>query len=618
MRKELKRRAKENLKKHYLMVLVICLFASFCGVEYGMSTIRYHMDNIEYTSIGQLYETIVVNSDFKETVDRIANGEGDQVRKEIREQKEDLVKNDHSRYLGRSNGVFSGIANSYSAGGFRFAVAEALLNLSGSRTVSISLMILGSVAVYLFIWLFIKETYRVVMRRMVLEGRVYEKVTIQRLFYPLETRSWPKIAWTMFVQSLYRFLWTLTVVGGVIKRYSYALVPYILAENPTMKANEVITLSRKMMQGHKWELFKADMSFLGWDALDIFTIGLSGIFFSNPYKAAFYGEYYARIREVSKEACISGTEKLMDEYLYCPAPKEILREKYPYLVSRIEENEKNAVPEPTGVSGFIAKWFGVELLPSRKLEEYERNKAMQYQLGYGQAILDGVVYPGRLGPFFGNFQFTPRFTMLPTRSYSLLSLIMIFFMMSFVGWCWEVSLHLVEDGVFVNRGVLHGPWLPIYGVGSLLVLILLKRFREKPVLQFALTVVVCGIVEYGTAWFLETKYGQKWWDYSGYFMNIDGRICAEGLLVFGLGGLAIVYLIAPLLDNLLKKVNRKALLLAAIMLISLFSFDQIYSVKHPNTGAGISSGNTKQVAMKITESKAVPNRRKNFFGNFNM
>ena len=99
-------------------------------------------------------------------------------------------------------------------------------------------------------------------------------------------------------------------------------------------------------------------------------------------------------------------------------------------------------------------------------------------------------------------------------------------------------------------------------------------------------------------------------------LNIDGRICAEGLLVFGLGGLAIVYLIAPLLDNLLKKVNRKALLLAAIMLISLFSFDQIYSVKHPNTGAGISSGKTKQMAMRIVESKAVPNRRKNFFGYF--
>ena len=192
----------------------------------------------------------------------------------------------------------------------------------------------------------------------------------------------------------------------------------------------------------------------------------------------------------------------------------------------------------------------------------------------------------------------------------MLSLIMIFFMMSLWAGA-KVSLHLVEDGVFVNHGVrCTGPWLPIYGVGSLLVLILLKRFREKPVLQFTLTVVVCGIVEYGTAWFLETKYGQKWWDYSGYFMNIDGRICAEGLLVFGLGGLAIVYLIAPLLDNLLKKVNRKALLLAAIMLISLFSFDQVYSVKHPNTGAGISSGNTKQVAMKIVESKAVPNRRK--------
>ena len=93
-------------------------------------------------------------------------------------------------------------------------------------------------------------------------------------------------------------------------------------------------------------------------------------------------------------------------------------------------------------------------------------------------------------------------------------------------------------------------------------------------------------------------------------MNIDGRICAEGLLVFGLGGLAIVYLIAPLLDNLLKKVNRKALLLAAIMLISLFSFDQIYSVKHPNTGAGISSGKNETDGYENRRIQSSPNRRK--------
>jgi hypothetical protein len=89
-----------------------------------------------------------------------------------------------------------------------------------------------------------------------------------------------------------------------------------------------------------------------------------------------------------------------------------------------------------------------------------------------------------------------------------------------------------------------------------IILVLLKKLREKPALEFVAAMVLCGCLEYFSSWYLEmTHDGQRWWDYTGYFLNINGRICAEGLLTFGLGGLAIVYLLAPALDNLLSRID---------------------------------------------------------------
>ena len=167
-------------------------------------------------------------------------------------------------------------------------------------------------------------------------------------------------------------------------------------------------------------------------------------------------------------------------------------------------------------------------------------------------------------------------------------MILIFFIFSIIGWLWEVSLHLIEDGTFVNRGVMHGPWLPIYGCGGVLVLVVLNKFREKPLLEFISIIILCGIVEYFTSFYLElTHNGVKWWDYSGYFLNLNGRICAEGLLVFGLGGIAAVYFLSPLLDNLIRKINSKILIPLVTSLVIVFTIDQIYSSKNPNIGTGI-------------------------------
>ncbi len=173
------------------------------------------------------------------------------------------------------------------------------------------------------------------------------------------------------------------------------------------------------------------------------------------------------------------------------------------------------------------------------------------------------------------------------RTYAFWSLVLAFFAFSVVGWLWEVSLHLYGDGVFVNRGVMHGPWLPIYGGGVVLILVLLARWRSKPWLEVVLIVLLCGAVEYTTSAVLESTAGLRWWDYTGYFMNLNGKICGEGLTVFAIAGMISVYLLVPVLDSMWLRAKPKVLAVISIVLLICFSADIVYSAKVPNTGKGI-------------------------------
>ncbi|MBO4693178.1 MAG: DUF975 family protein [Clostridia bacterium] len=92
--------------------------------------------------------------------------------------------------------------------------------------------------------------------------------------------------------GIYTILWSLLFyIPGIVKSYSYAMTFYILADHPEMKANEAITASRKMMNGHKWDLFVLDLSFIWWILLGLITCGLAFIYV-DPYmelsRAAFY------------------------------------------------------------------------------------------------------------------------------------------------------------------------------------------------------------------------------------------------------------------------------------------------------------------------------------------
>ena len=613
-RKELKKKGKISFKKHYVIFVMVCLIGAFLGVEFSGSLTFYSFQNTEQTTeqmevgVDGRQENINIKtsyegvswSDVLRTISEKDTEAGRELSEEV--EKEEIEKSETGNpALGRTRGVLAKFVNDFSSGSILVTIVSALASLTGSANAGILVLILLAMVFAFGFWFLITNVFGVIMRRMFLEGMNYEQLTTDRLVFLLRIRKWLKASWTMFVEFVYYSLWSLTIIGAVIKRYSYFLVPYIVAENPNMKANEAISLSRKMMKGHKWQCFVMELSFIGWDILGLFTLGLFNVLYTNPYKMASFTEYYAALRRQAVDKKLAGTELLMDKYLYEKADHALIQERYADVISAMQDVDEEE--KPGGWRAFLANNFGILLMRRKEDRLYEKQQAERVRYRTLFDDVERLAYPVRLYPIPQEERRMLVQSLNYMRHYSVWSLIAVFLSMSVFGWLWEVSLHLIENGVFVNRGALHGPWLPIYGSGAVLILTLLYRFRKKPGLEFASTVVVCGILEYMTSWVMEiVNDGTTWWDYSGYFLNLNGRICAEGLLVFGIGGLAITYVIAPIVDNLVSKINEKVLMIILSALMLIFGADAVYSHFHPNTGQGITD-TTMYVLPETIEKK---------------
>lgn len=582
-RKELKKNARRNLKHHYPIFVVACVIAAFIGTEFTSTF------NISENKI--LPETTIKESEkVDQAVKDALKGETEKSKKATKEIKEEIIEKDkknQNKVLGRSRGVFAMIVNAFSTGSIYVNFIVGMNSIIGHPNITSIILIGCSLLISFLIWIFLINMYQVISRRIFLEGRVYKKVPMQRFLFLLRIKSWTRTSWTMFVTSAFYSLWCLTLVGIFVKRYSYILVPYIVAENPKVKTLDAINLSRKMMDGHKWECFKLEMSYIGWVILGGLTFGLTEILYSNPYRVATITEYYANLRRLSKEKKIPGIEKLNDEYLYEKAPKDKLEAEYEDVINGLKKSQEK-LEKPKGIKRVLADFLGISLSDTKEREKEEQEEIKKERLEIYKNIIQGKEYPMRLFSIPEKHQRKKLDTLNYTRRYSIWSLLALFFIASIIGWSFEVIMHIIEHGEFVKRGVLQGPWLPIYGYGCLLILTILHKFRKKPLQEFILIIVLCGLVEYFTAVYLEYVFnGTKWWDYSGYFLNIQGRVCAEGLLVFGIGGIILVYILAPLIDNVLQKINPKKLAIICCSLLCLFIFDHIYSHYHPNEGKGI-------------------------------
>lgn len=572
-RKEIKKSARNVVKKHYLILLLVCLIASFIGAEFSSSTIiTRNTDNI-------------INAEGKILEKTKAKRLDKTIKKQIKtiEREKEKIAGDNSI---KKRGVFANAISTVSNGNIFLKLVDAITSITSSKSIGIMISILISFIFIFSVWYFLQNTYKVISRRIFLESRTYEKVSYQKFLFLIRTRKLNSAAFIMFVVKIYQWLWNLTIIGGIIKRYSYYLVPYIVAENPTLKPNEAITLSRNMMNNHKLECFKMELSFIVWEILGVITINISKLFYSNMYKVATFTEYYVELRNLAIKNHVGDIEKLNDKYLYERPSKELVNKEY-YDIIKLDI--KKPVRKDKNIKYFLANYFGISLYDEKKEKKIEEEQVNQMRYANYKNIILEKMYPSRLSPIKEKEKLSKNDSVNYLRRYKITSLIILFFIFSGIGWIWEVALHLITNGTFVNKGTMHGPWLPIYGWGGVLILTILYRFRKNPKLEFLLTIIICGLVEYFTSFYLEMVYHFKWWDYSGYFLNLNGRICAEGLLVFGLGGLAIVYLVAPLLDNHIKKINKNVLVLMCVFLLAIFIFDQKYSSENPNTGKGITS-----------------------------
>lgn len=152
-----------------------------------------------------------------------------------------------------------------------------------------------------------------------------------------------------------------------------------------------------------------------------------------------------------------------------------------------------------------------------------------------------------------------------------------FIIYSFIGWLMEVICKLFEYKRFINRGFLIGPICPIYGFGVLFIILLIGNDRSDVLAVFLKAILICSVLEYLTSYFMEKLFKARWWDYSDKLFNINGRICLQTMLPFGILGTLVIYIIHPLIVKFIALFNPILIMIIAIILFILYLTDMIIS-----------------------------------------
>ena len=186
---------------------------------------------------------------------------------------------------------------------------------------------------------------------------------------------------------------------------------------------------------------------------------------------------------------------------------------------------------------------------------------------------------------------------------------MLFFIYAILGWIIETTLVSIEKRKFVNRGFLIGPYCPIYGFGGLAITILLKNYTKDPIVLFLMAVIICGTLEYFTSYIMEKIFKARWWDYSAKKYNINGRICLETVVPFGILGCLVMYVLNPITFKYLNMLSNSMLNIISAICFTIFITDNIVSynvissftktVKTINVGK--IKDNTEEITKKVRE-----------------
>ncbi len=177
---------------------------------------------------------------------------------------------------------------------------------------------------------------------------------------------------------------------------------------------------------------------------------------------------------------------------------------------------------------------------------------------------------------------------------------LLFILYSFGGWIVECIWTYFMKRKLENRGFLFGPICPIYGVGSLICVLLVGPLHLSWPLEFLLMIVLCDIIEYITSVVLEKIYHVRWWDYTTESkLHLNGRISIETSIGFGVGGIFILHLIQPFFSSLLSLLNLPALLITSSILFIIFVADILLSMIAISNIKGVFKGGTVDLTAEI-------------------
>lgn len=181
----------------------------------------------------------------------------------------------------------------------------------------------------------------------------------------------------------------------------------------------------------------------------------------------------------------------------------------------------------------------------------------------------------------------------------------LFLIYSFIGWAMEVCVTFPKYKKFVNRGFMLGPYCPIYGYSSIIMILYLNHYKDNLLTVFLLAVIVCSFIEYMVSYFMEKIFKARWWDYSNRKFNINGRVCLNNAFFFGVLGTFLVYFANPFFEGLLLKINTNTLNIISLILLIIFTIDFIISMyasfKLKNSLSKIDKDSTEEIKEKIKE-----------------
>ena len=381
--------------------------------------------------------------------------------------------------------------------------------------------------------IFISNILLIGEKRFFLESHSYEQTDISKIFFLFKLRCLLHPAWVMFCRSFFQFLWNLTIVGGIIKHYEYSMIPFILAENPQISRRDAFFLSKQLTTRNKWTLFLLDISFAGWALLSVLTLGLLDFVFVTPYITICRAELYLSLRRNYVLSRSPRYERLNDSCLeHVPSEDEL-------LISKALYDDSNG--------------------PYANMSYFAPD---QYPI-----FLFSVQPPSAV-----------RAPLRADRKYDVCSCIFLFHAFSLFGWLLETVLHLIQNGSLDIGAAVFRPWMPLYGIYGILILLLAKRMLKKPVFVFWISFVLYSILEYISNLGAELLSGSPLRDYSEFFLNLNGRIYLGGSAAFALLGCAFLYYLAPRWTEIFTRSGRAVRWAVCIILSLLFAADIAFTL----------------------------------------